>query len=184
MKFEEAKLRVMGMDRIHLEDRARWMVEVYKPSIGGMELLLPSKDLTKVDTEEKRRILILQSSTFRLWNEATVSYVYERFQGCIILLAAMLEATLELKLRLMNLWRKFEETYKPEDRTLGRLLKFCESKDVLSTEIIKLGWKVNNLRIDAVHLKAKKRVPQNMVDVTNLDEIHIFKRKEELKEDP
>jgi hypothetical protein len=185
VEFEKAKQRLKAMDRIHLEDRARQMMEVYEPPIGGMEFGLGRRrGLTKVETKEELEAFSLEMSTDYLWSQATECYVYGNFQACIILLATMLEAALDLKLRVAGLSKEFEKTHpRPEDRTLGRLLRFCESKKILRSEIIKDGWSVNNLRIDAVHLKSSRKMAQGTF-VTDLDEIQFFNNVEELKGRP
>jgi len=188
VEFEKAKQQLQAMDRIHLEDRARQMMEVYEPPIGGMEFGIGrSRGLAKIETEEELKNTALEMSTDFLWNQATTCYVYGNFQACIILLATMLEAALDLKLRIAGLSKEFEKTYpRPEDRTLGRLLRFCESKEVLRSEFVKDGWRVNDLRIDAVHLKSGRKIMQGALtpDTSDLDEIQFFKNVEELKGRP
>ena len=185
MEFEKAKQRLKATDRIHLEDRARHMMEVYEPPIGGMEFGLGRRrGLTKVETKEELEAFSLEMSTDYLWNQATACYVYGNFQACIILLGTMLEAALDLKLRVAGLSKEFEDTdSRPEDRTLGRLLRFFESKKILRSEIMKDGWRVNSLRIDAVHLKSSRKMTEGTF-VTDLDEIQFFKNVEELKGRP
>lgn len=181
MDLGQAKGRIRGMDEIHLEDRARWMIEVYQPSIGGMEIdFSMGKEITRIETEEQHRIVSLRSSIHRLWNESAACYVYGRFQACIILLATMLEAALELKLRLTGSWNEFESTCEEPSRSLGRLIGFCDRKFSLPKKVVKELWRVNDLRIDAVHLRADKRTGEDMFGKTCLDEVEYFKRAEEL----
>jgi len=185
MDFSQAKERIQGMDEIHLEDRARWMVEIYQPSIGGMEIPFSmGKEATSAESDEERRIISLRSSVHRLWNESTACYVYGRFQACIILLATMLEAALELKLRLMGLWTEFESICEEQYRFLGRLISFCDKKRCLPNKVVKHLWKVNDLRINAVHLRVEKRTGEYMFGRTPLDEVEYFKTVEELKGRP
>jgi len=185
MDLGQAKERIRGMDEIHLEDRARWMIEVYQPSIGGMEIDFPmGKDINSIDNEEHQRIVSLRISVHRLWNESTACYVYERFQACIILLASMLEAALELKLRLTRLWTEFESICEEPSRSLGRLISFCDGKLSLPEKITKELWKVNDLRIEAVHLRGAKRNGEDIPGRNSLDEVEYFKTTEELKGRP
>ena len=184
MDLGQAKERIRGIDEIHLEDRARWMVEVYQPSIGGMEIdYSMGKDVTSIENEERPRIVSLRFSVDRLWNESTACYVYGRFQACIILLATMLEAALELKLRLTHLWSEFESTCEERSRTLGRVIGFCDRKLGLPQDIVRKQCEVNKLRIDAVHLGAEKRTG-DMFGNTPLDEVEYFKTMQELEGRP
>jgi hypothetical protein len=185
VEFEKAKQRLQATDRIHLDDRARQMAEVYAPIIGGMELGLGRQSGVPAETKEQRETLALEMSTEYLWNQATSCYVYGNFQACIILLATMLEAALNLKLMSSGLSSEFDKTHpRPEERTLGRLLKFCERKRILKREIISDAWRVNDLRIDAVHLRSLSKTKEGTMFVTDLDEVQFFKNAEELKGRP
>jgi hypothetical protein len=71
VEFEKAKERLQSTDRIHLDDRARQMVEVYAPKIGGMELGLGRQSGFLAEIKEEREVLALEMSTDYLWNQAT-----------------------------------------------------------------------------------------------------------------
>ena len=96
---------------------------------------------------EEAKLHDLMQSVSRLWGEATWSYVYGNFRGCIVLLAMMVERLLKTELE-----RRGEKT-----GTLGHCIKLCRDVGILPAseddETTRAILFINELRNDVVHAR-------------------------------
>ena len=176
---EEIKRYIREIAELHLEEEAYLVRELGGFGVGsGFELgQIPHPIHAKKRQEYKQ--IYLADSIRRFWTDAGVCYVKRRFRACVILLACVVEAAISLELLRRNI------QYNPR-WTLGQLIKYCKKgrygKYVLPEEaksffagIIDTLERVNELRIEAVHMKSEKERPQEMGKWDDLIPIEVFK---------
>lgn len=151
-------------DEIHLEERARLLMEIGGFGVGGVELPLISEHSGEITPEIAKRHA-LENTIRNLWSGAFICYMERRFRACVILLGCLVEATLTLEI---------EKKGVKENRkmlTLGWLVNYCYKKGLISKDIFDAANEVNALRNLAVHLKPEKEYPMKTTEtIEDIDE--------------
>jgi hypothetical protein len=156
---EEQELRkksewLKNWDSEQRELRSKRLLEIESPQLAGQGYLmtLPSE----VPGKDKMAHVQLEGSISRILNEARMSYVYGFFQAAVFQIGAIAELLIEETLRVKEKWGKYELKYPPTGRWLGTLIKFCEDNDIVPKETLVDLKRINELRIDAVHMNTEK----------------------------
>lgn len=171
MNLEKVMEEIRVGDEIHLEERARLLMEIGGYGLGGIELGTISLG-GKIETHEEYEKAALESVIGELWQDAGVCYINHRFRACVILLACLIEAVLSLELI-----KKGDVNGK--DWTLGTLITYCRKNKIVSGNIIKAAKEINDLRIIAVHLKIERDEPEKAFEHSDMDEtvpLETFKK--------
>lgn len=155
-RFHQRKKWIEDIDAGRSSTRAAHIQDMENSEIVG-DGYLPPLEPDKVPFEVREAYFGLEDSLHRIWTEAGMSYVYGFFQSSIFLLSAMLELIIEQSLHLKGLFAKYELLVDEKDRTLGRLIGFCQNEEALERTILEDAWKMNGLRINAVHMKIEKK---------------------------
>ena len=163
MNLEKVMERIKVGDEIHLEERARLLMEIGGYGVGGMELGVISPG-GKIETPEEYERAALERVISELWQDSCVCYINRRFRACVILLACLIEAVLSLELI-----KKGEVSGK--DWTLGRLITYCRKNKIVPRNVVKATKEVNDLRKIAVHLKIEREEPKKAFKLSDLDEM-------------
>lgn len=163
MNLEKVMEEIKVGDEIHLEERARLLLEIGGYGVGGIELGVISPS-GKIETPEEYEKAALEGVIGELWHDSCICYINRRFRACVILLACLVEAVLSLELV-----KKGEATGK--DWTLGRLIAYYRKNKMIPRNVMKAAKEVNDLRKIAVHLKIEREEPEKVFEHSNLDEI-------------
>lgn len=167
MTLEEVEGRIKVGDEIHLEERARLLMELGGYGVGGIELGVISP-VEKAENHEEYEKVALGSVIGELWQDSCICYINHRFRACVILLSCLVEAVLSLEVI-----KKGEVGGKAW--TLGRLITYCEKNKIVPGTVVEAAREVNKLRIIAVHLKIERGEPEKVFEHSDLDEIVPFK---------
>jgi len=158
--LEDLKNRLQWMDDYHLEERAERLKEIGGPGVGGLEPRYSPHFVTRAETEKEMKLMALQDSISKLWNEAAMCYVNGQFRACIVLFATLLEAALKYELERWNI--DF-----PEQFTLGRCIVRCRKHHVLpesqKDRVTAAAIKVNDCRNDVVHANIERHRPESLL---------------------
>lgn len=160
--LEELKKRLRDMDEYHLEERAERLREVGGPGVGGLEPRYYPHFITQAGTEKEMKLLALEDSISKLWNEATMCYVDGQFRACIVLCAALLEAALKFEFERRGI------NY-PERYTLGQCIKKSRKEPYIlpgnkNDPITEAAIKVNDYRNDVIHANIERSRPEGLLD--------------------
>lgn len=159
--LKDLRNRLRWMGEYHLDERAERLQEIGGPGVGGLELKYSPRLFTQAGTEKEMRLLALQDSISRLWNEAAMCYVDGQFRACIVLFATLLEATLKYELERHNI--DF-----PERLTLGPCIERCSKLSILpqnqNDSVTTAAIKVNDCRNDVVHANIERKRPESLLD--------------------
>lgn len=179
-RLERSMNWIKELDASRRESRARRKVEIESPELIGNGYP-PPLDLDNVPQEVRQSYFSLERSINRIWTQARMNYVYEFFQSCVFLIGAILELLIEQFLRLRKVWSAYESQYpNVKSRTLGTLIGFCKDKGLLNETILRDASDINDLRIEAVHMKTEKgkaTIPPDEHPLTDWEEISIMKSK-------
>lgn len=163
MNLEEVMEEISVGDEIHLEERARLLMEIGGYGVGGIELGVISPG-GKIETPNEYEKAALEGVIGELWQDSCVCYINHRFRACVILLACLIEAALSLALI-----KKGEVSGK--GWTLGKLITYCQKNKIVPENVVKAAKEVNDLRKIAVHLKIEREEPTKAFRHSDLDEI-------------
>lgn len=158
--LEDLKKRLQWMDEYHLEERAERLKEIGGPGIGGLELRYSPHFITQAETEKDMKLVALQESISKLWNEAVMCYVNGQFRACVVLFATLLEAALKYELEKQHI--DF-----PERFTLGPCIGRCRKHHILpeneNDPATGAAIKVNDYRNDVVHANIERQRPESLL---------------------
>ena len=163
MEIKKIMEDIRAVDEIHLEERAKLLMEIGGFGVGGIELPVISPGARRIDTPQKEKQAALEESIRRLWSDAFLCYMERAFRACVILLATIIEATLRLELE------KRQKVY--SEMTLGQLISYCRKKNIISKKVASAAYRVNDLRIKALHFKLETEKPTVMGSIPEIDEI-------------
>jgi len=163
MNLEEIIERIKLGDEMHLEERARLLMEIGGYGVGGIELGIISPG-GKIENPEEYKKAALKGVIGELWHDSCICYINHRFRACVILLACLVEAVLSLEIV-----KKREVTAR--NLTLGGLVSYCQKNKMVPRNVIKAAKEVNDLRKIAVHLKIEREEPEKVFEHSDLDEI-------------
>jgi len=163
MNLEEVMEEIKVGDELHLEERARLLMEIGGYGVRGIELgvIFPGG---KIETPEEYEKAALEGVIGELWQDSCICYINHRFRACVILLACLIEAVLSLELI-----KKGEVGGK--NWTLGKLITYCRNNKIVPGNVVKVAKEVNDLRKIAVHLKIEREEPRKIFKYSDLDEI-------------
>ena len=158
--LNDLKERIKRINEYHREEYAKRLDEIGGPGVGGTELeYSPFQGVFMADTPEKEKQLVLMESISKLWEEATWSYVYGNFRGCIVLLAIMIERVLKLELEKKEISAK--------GKKLGYCINLCKSNEIFPNEdnnnIVKAAKFINEIRNDVVHANIELNRPKSLL---------------------
>ena len=77
-------------------------------------------------------------------------------QSAVFQIGAIAELLIEETLRVKEKWGQYTTQYRPRKRWLGTLIEFCKDNDLLSQEILKDLDRINELRVEAVHMTTER----------------------------
>jgi len=163
LNLEKVMERIRAVDNIHLEERARLLMELGGFGVGGIELGCISEGVRELKTPEEYEKMALEVVIGELWHDSCICYINRRFRACTILLACLVEAVL-----CMELLKKGKVCKK--DWMLGQL-KHCKEEGIVPRNVLEAAEAVNKLRIIAVHLKIEREEPRKTFEHSNLDEM-------------
>jgi hypothetical protein len=157
---KELKKRLRDIHEYHIEEYAERLEEIGGPGVGGTEPRYNPHLITEAETSNELKMMALQDSIFRLWNEATWCYVYGHFRACIALMAILLEATLKLEFENRDI------EYEEERATLGTCIRIGEARGILPREITEVAYRINDRRNDVMHANIERQKPESILNHT------------------
>lgn len=160
----------------HLDERTNLLEEIGGRGVGGLQLGdLPLPPTSKIIYEESKLTseIILYDSIHKLWQNAMKSYINGNFRASIFRLGSLLEAILSYEISRKKLQKSLNKYRKKRPPTLGVLIGFCENEGILSKENNSpaLAKEINKLRIEHIHLLLEKEKPEDILKVTERDEL-------------
>ena len=155
--LEDLKERLKWMHDYHIEEYAKRLREIGGPGVGGTELHYSPPITEKAETNEEMKKQALELNIRLLWEEATWCYVYGHFRACIVLLATLTEAALKLELE------KNYIQYNKSRAGLGACINLCKEKEILSNEVAKTAYKINDKRNDIMHANIERVRPESIL---------------------
>jgi len=157
---EKLKKRLRGMHEYHIQEYAERLEEIGGPGVGGTGPRYHPHSITKAETSDELKMMALEDSVSRLWNEATWCYVYGQFRACIVLMATLLEATLKLEFEKRGI------EYDQKRATLGRCIGKAKDEGVFPGEIAEVADRINDRRNDVVHANIERQEPESILHHT------------------
>jgi len=185
MKVEELKGRLREVLEMHLDEFVYRLEEIGGFGVGGVELevSIPYPHAARSSSERKQQALA--QAVRKLWEKATMTYVFGEFRGSIFLLASIVETVLKLEVSRRGLESSLKDyCVRKKSRfpmlgklkkgkrkpTLGPLIRFCKKMGILPKHASKLAKKVNRLRIEHIHLIIETEMPEEALEITFRDE--------------
>jgi len=155
-------------DRSQLAFRSAWRLEITGLSIMG----LPPAPIQRKVAEHT---LTLDEEIGRCWFEAGWCYTYGLFQSSVLLAAIVAELVLERYLRSKQLWSDYTNEVDESQRTLGSMINFCKPRKdrgpYVTSKILRKFKELNELRIEAAHLKVRRNLTLALPEKPSLNEI-------------
>lgn len=170
---ERLRKGLKKMFEMHLDEYVSRLEEVGGFGVGGIEPEVSLPSPTMIRTKQEKEQFELSHAVYRFWENATLSYIYGNFRACIFQLGTMLEAALKFEISRRRLKKSLKEYLRGKYATLGRLIGFCkETKVILSKEngSLKLAGRVNELRVEHIHLLLEQEMPEDIFKITKRDE--------------
>jgi len=165
---------LMKMFEIHLDEYVSRLIEVGGFGVGGITLEVSLPFPTKIHEKQEQELNALCEAIQILWQNSALSYIYGNFRACIFQLGSMLEGTLKLEILRGGLKKSLDEYLGRRKPTLGNLIGFCKKNNViLSRENNSLDFaeRINNLRVEHIHLILEQERPDEVSKVTPRDEL-------------
>ena len=163
-KMDGLKERIRRMTELHIDEYAKRLNEMGGPGVGGIQLKYsPFKGSGFLaDTPKKEKQLALMESICKLWEEATLSYVYGQYRSCILSLAVMIERVLKLELEKHGI--------NAMGKQLSSCITCCQCKGILPNKnddkIVKAIISINKKRNDIAHANIELKRAKSLLSHT------------------
>ena len=170
---ERLRKGLRKMFEMHLDEYVSRLEEVGGFGVGGIEPEVSLPSPTIIRTKQEKEQFELSQAVYRFWENATLSYIYGNFRACIFQLGTMLEATLKFEISRRGLKKSLKDYLKGKNATLGRMIGFCDKKNVILSKengSLKLAGQVNKLRVDHIHLLLEQEMSEDVFKITKRDE--------------